>query len=96
MNIDLKGVHMDINQRIRDYLNKKLKRLSYAEDLIVDLLFTLTQETRGYSAEVTINFQFGTSAHIKVETFNIIKGIDLLFDKMDVKINKEKDKVQEH
>ncbi len=96
MNIDLKGVHMDITEQIRDYLNKKLKRLSYAEDLIVDLLFTLTQETKGYSAEVTINFRFGQSAHIKVESFNIIKGIDLLFDKLDVKINKEKDKIQEH
>jgi putative sigma-54 modulation protein len=96
MNVDVKGVHMDVNQRIHDYLNKKLKRLHYADDLIVDLLFTLTQETRGYSADVTINFRWGVQAHIKVELHNLIKAIDQLFDKMDEKITKEKEKIQDH
>ena len=96
MNVDVKGVHLDISQNVRDYLNKKLKRLGYAEDLIVDLLFTLTQDSKAYKAEVNINFRWGTSAHIGVEEFNLIKGIDQLFDKLDVKINKEKDKIQDH
>ena len=96
MNVDIKCGHMDVSRRIRTYMSKKLKRLRYAEDLLVDLLFTLTQETRGYTVEVTINFRWGTSAHIKVETFNIIKGIDQLFDKLDEKITKEKDKIQDH
>ena len=70
--------------------------MSYAEDLIVDLLFSLTQDAKAYKAEVNINFRWGTSAHIGVDTFNLIKGIDQLFDKLDVKINKEKSKIQEH
>jgi len=96
MNVDVKGVHLDISQNIRDHVNKKLKRLGYAEDLIVDLLFTLTQDAKAYKAEVNINFRWGTSAHIGVNAFNLIKGIDQLFDKLDVKINKEKEKIQEH
>ena len=96
MNVDVKGVHLDVSKRIHDYLNKKLKRLSYAEDLIVDMLFTLTQDTKAYKAEVNINFRWGTKAHIGVESYNIIKGIDQLLDKMDVKINKEKEKIQDH
>ena len=96
MNVDIKGVHMDVSQGMRDYLDKKMKRLSYADDLIVDLLFTLTQDTKAYKTEVNINFRWGTTSHIGVESFNIIKGIDQLFDKMDVKIIKEKEKIQEH
>jgi len=96
MNIDVKGVHLDISQKVRDYLNKKLKRLGYAEDLIVDLLFTLSQDSKAYKVEATINFRWGGSAHIGVDAFNLIKGIDQLFDKMDIKINKEKAKIQEH
>jgi len=96
MNIDVKGVHMDVSKRVHDYMNKKLKRLKFADDLLVDLLFTLTQETRGYTAEVNINFRWGTQAHIKVENFNIIKAVDALFDKMDEKITKEKEKIQDH
>jgi putative sigma-54 modulation protein len=96
VNIDVKGVHLDISQNVHDYLNKKLKRLGYAEDLIVDLLFTLSQDSKAYKTEVNINFRWGTSAHIGVNSFNLIKGIDQLFDKLDVKINKEKAKIQEH
>ena len=89
MNIDVKGVHLEITQEVRDYIDKKLKRLSYAEDLIIDLLLTLTQDNREYKLEVNINFRWGYTSHIGVESYNIIKGIDLLFDKMDVKINRE-------
>ena len=96
MKVDVKGVHLDVSQRIHDYLNKKMKRLSYAEEHIVDLLLTLTQDTKAYKVEANINFRWGTTAHIGVESFNIIKGIDQLFDKLDVKINKEKEKIQEH
>ena len=96
MNVDVKGVHLELSQNVHDYLNKKLKRLGYAEDLIVDLLFTLSQEAHEYKAEVNINFRWGTSSHIGVNAFNLIKGIEQLFDKMDVKINKEKEKIQEH
>lgn len=96
MNTDVKGVHMDVSKRVRDYLDKKLKRLHYAEDLIIDLLFTLTQEANAYKAEVNVNFRWGTQAHIKVDTFNIIKGIDQLIDKLDEKITREKEKIQEH
>lgn len=96
MNVDVKGVHMDIGKNVHEYLNKKLKRLGYAADLIVDLLFTFTQDAHAYRAEVNINFRWGSSAHISADSFNLIKGIDQLFDKMDVKINKEKEKIQEH
>lgn len=96
MNVDVKGVHLDVSQSVHDYLNKKLKRLGYAEDLIVDLLFTLSQDSKAYKAEVNINFRWGTTAHIGVKAFNLFKGIEQLFDKMDVKINKEKEKIQDH
>lgn len=96
MKTDVKGVHMDVSEEVHEYLQKKLKRLGYANDLIVDLMITLTQESRGYTAEVTINFRWGTSAHIRVETFNIIQAVDQLFDKLDEKVSREKDKIQDH
>jgi putative sigma-54 modulation protein len=96
MNIDVKGVHFEISEEVRDYIDKKLKRVNYAEDLIIDLLFTLTRDSRAYKLEVNINFRWGYSSHIKVESFQILKGVDILFDKMDNKINKEKEKIQDH
>lgn len=96
MNVDVKCVHFDMTKRVRDYLNKKVRRLGYAEGLIIDLLFTFTQDTRAYKLEANVNFRWGTSSHVGVDTFNIIKGIDQLLDKLDNKVNKEKEKIQEH
>jgi putative sigma-54 modulation protein len=96
MNIDIRGVHYDISENTKDHIDKKLKRLSYAEDLIIDLLITISHDKNGYVIEVTVNFKWGKGAHLKVETYELFKGIDNLFNKLDNKIAKEKEKIQEH
>ena len=96
MNVDIKGVHYDVSDNTREHVEKKLKRLEYAEDLIVDLLLTLAHDKNGYVIEATVNFKWGKGAHIKVDTFDLFKGIDNLFNKLDNKIAKEKEKIQEH
>jgi len=53
-------------------------------------------DVKGVHMDVTINFPWGTSAHIKVETLNIIQAVDQLFDKLDEKVTREKDKIQDH
>ena len=75
---------------------KKLHRLEYAEDIIVDLLITITHDKNGYVIEATLNFRWGKASHIEVTTFDLFKGIDNLFNKLDNKIGKEKEKIQEH
>jgi putative sigma-54 modulation protein len=95
MNIDIKGVHHEVDDETRDYINKKLHRIAYATELIVDLLFTITLEKQRYKLEVTMNFRWGASSHIRVTSFEIFKGVDILFDKLENKIQKEKERIQE-
>jgi putative sigma-54 modulation protein len=96
MNVEVKGVHYDVSHATREYIEKKIHRVDFAKDLIVDLLFTLTREKKGYKVECNVNFRWGSSAHVRVATFELFKAIDLLFDKLDSKIHKEKGKIQEH
>ena len=96
MNVDIRGVHYDISDNTREHVEKKMKRLDYADGLVVDLLMTITHDKNGYVIEVTLNFKWGKSAHIKVDTFDLFKGIDNLFNKLDNKIAKEKEKIQDH
>ncbi len=97
MNIDIKGVHFEITEKTKDFIDKKLQKIEHAKDLLVDLLFTLTKQTKGgYSIEATMNFRWGYSTHISVDSFDLYEGIDKLFDKMVQKINKEKEKIQGH
>jgi putative sigma-54 modulation protein len=96
MKTEIKGIHLEVSERISNYVDKKLPRLDFAKDLIVDFLMNLTREKNLYKIEATVNFRWGTSTHVGVEGFDLYKGIDDLFDKIEAKIEKEKSKVQAH
>ena len=96
MNLDITGIHLDITDGMRNYINKKLHRLEFATNYIIDLLFRLIKEKHGYKIETTINLKWGTSAHVHVDGFDIYESIDKLFDKIEAKVKKEKNKVQQH
>jgi putative sigma-54 modulation protein len=96
MNVEIKGIHLEVSERISNYVDKKLPRLDFAKDLIVDFLMNLTREKSLYKIEATVNFRWGASTHVGVEGFDLYKGVDDLFDKIESKIEKEKSKIQAH
>ena len=96
MNLEVKGVHFDVDDETKEMINKKLKRLSFAEEYIIDQLFTLTRIKNGYTCESNTNFKWGHSAHIRVDSVQLREGLDILFDKLELKVSKEKEKVQDH
>lgn len=96
MNTEIKGAHVEITDKIRDYVDKKMQRLDFAKDYLIDLLFHFSQEKSQYKLEVNINFRWGNSIHVGEDSFDIFEGIDKLLDKMELKIIKEKKKIQDH
>jgi len=94
MNTEIRAVHFTLRDETREYLEKKIERIHNAENMIVDLLFTLTKE-KEFSAEVNVNFRWGVSIHLKEKDFELDPAIDKLMDKLDAKISKEKEKVKE-
>jgi len=95
MNVDVRSVHFDLSEHSREYLNSKLSRIDYAKDMIVDLLFVFTKDAGQFRLEVTANFRWGKQAHIVESAPELNAGIDLLIDKLDQKITKEKEKIRE-
>ena len=94
MNIDIRSVHFTLRDDARDYLDKKIARLHNLENMIVDLLITLTKDKK-FSAEATVNFRWGVSVHIKEHDFELNPAVDKMMDKLEQKITKEKEKVKE-
>jgi len=94
MNIDIKSVHFTMREETRKYLDKKIARIRNAENMIVDLMITLTKD-KDFSAEATVNFRWGVSVHIKENDFELDPAVDKLIDKLEQKIIKEKEKVKE-
>jgi putative sigma-54 modulation protein len=94
MKTEIKSLHFAMRDETREYLERKLERLGYAKDLIVDIIFSFTKE-KEFKAECTINFRWGSQAHLVEEDFDLVAAIDKLIDKVEHKISKEKEKVQE-
>ena len=94
MNTEIKAVHFSLENAAKEHLEKQITRIHNAENMIVDLLFTLTKD-KDFSAEATVNFRWGVSIHLKEHDFELVPAIDKLMDKLDAKIAKEKEKVKE-
>jgi putative sigma-54 modulation protein len=92
MNIDIKAVHFTLRDDTKEYLNRKIVRIPNAENMIIDLLFTLTKD-KDFAVEATVNFRWGVSVHVKENDFEINAAIDKLIDKLEAKIIKEKEKI---
>jgi len=94
MNREIKAVHFTLHDDAKEYLNKKIERIHNAENMIVDLLVTITKE-KDFGVEATVNFRWGVSIHVKETDFDITAAIDKMMDKLEGKITKEKEKVKE-
>jgi putative sigma-54 modulation protein len=95
MTIDVRTVHFELGEASRAYLDGKLERIGYAKDMIVDLIVVITKE-KDFKLEATVSFRWGVQAHVEERDFEVDTGIDKLVDRLEQKITKEKEKVQEH
>jgi putative sigma-54 modulation protein len=95
MHVEIKGVHLEITEEMREHIEKRLPHLDHAKDVIIDFLVTITKDA-GYSVEANINFRWGSTAHISATSFDLFEGVDALFHKIDAKVTKEKQRIQEH
>ena len=96
MNLEVTGIHFNVTDAIKESIEKRLSRLEFAQSHIIDLLFKLIKDNRMYKVEVKINFRWGSSAHISVDGFDIYEELDRIFDKIESKVKKEKNKIQAH
>ena len=93
MNINLKAEKFTLDEEQKVFLDKKLERIKYAEELITDLLFNIKFEKK-FLFDCTINFRWGANAHVSADDFDFTAGANKLIDVLDQKIKKEKDKIQ--
>lgn len=97
MTTEVRGVHYEVDDTIREYIDRKVARLDFARDLVVELPITITKGTKdGFDLETTVHFRWGKSTHVGVKSFDVHKGVDALFDKLEEKIAREKAKLQHH
>ena len=60
MEISIKALKFELDEKDREYCEKKLERIRYAEDLIVDLVASIKFDKQ-YTVDTTVNFRWGTT-----------------------------------
>ena len=97
MKYDIKGVHYDLTDVTKEFLESKLSKISYGDEYVMGLHFTLSKGkgTNDWKAEAKITFKWGTIAYIEETAFNLHEAIAEVIEKLDHKITKEKEKIQD-
>ncbi len=83
-----------LEQEQQELIEKKLKRIKYAEEWLVDLTLRIKLDKK-FIFECTLNFRWGASTHIESDDYDFAAGLNKLLDILDQKVKKEKDKMQE-
>jgi putative sigma-54 modulation protein len=96
MNIEIRGVHYDVKDEDKDYIDKKMHRIQFAQDDIIDLHFSVILEKKLFKLEVTVHFRWGHEVFIHVDDFVLYEGIDKLIDKLEARVSKEKERIKRH
>ncbi|WP_020612569.1 ribosome hibernation-promoting factor, HPF/YfiA family [Sediminispirochaeta bajacaliforniensis] len=97
MNLEIKGVHYDVSDSTKEFITKKLERVDFAKEYMVDLAITITKEKPGYTVEASVHFRWGHSSHVTAPpTHELYEGIEQMIDKLEHVVRKEKDRIKDH
>ena len=97
MTVNVKGVHYNVSDNTKEYIDKRLEKLDFADELIVELHIVITKETKGFfTVEAKLHFRWGEHSHMKVEERELYKALDELVDKLQIKVSREKEKIKQH
>jgi putative sigma-54 modulation protein len=97
MNTTIKSVHFDADELTKELIETRLQKLEFAADKIEDMDFTLTKEKdHSFELEAKIHFRWGQHDIVKNGGYELHKAITELIDKVDQKVRKEVDRIQDH
>lgn len=94
MTTSVNAVGFDFEKDQLDLINKKIERIKYAEDLIVDFALKV-KEDKKFIFDATVHFRWGSVAHVSAEDYDFAAALNKMMDTLDQKVHKEKEKIQE-
>jgi len=97
MNLEIRGIHYNVSDTTKEFFEKKLERIEFATDYLVDLLINVHKEPhQSYKIEAKVHFQWGLTKMVGAEGHELYEAIEYFVDKLDLLIRKEKGKVKDH
>ncbi len=95
MRIDINGHQMEVTPALRDYAQEKLGRLTRHYEQALDTRMILSVDKLEHRAEATIHAP-GKTLFADAQASDMYAAIDLLADKLDRLVLKQKEKQKDH
>jgi putative sigma-54 modulation protein len=95
MQITVSGHHVEVTPALKQYVEKRLERVTRHFDQISGVQCTLTVEKLSHKAEANVQLR-GGSVHGEATDTHMYAAIDSLADKLDRLIKKQKEKNTDH
>ena len=95
MRIETYGQQIEVTPALREYVETKLGRLSRLFDQPLELRTQLSLDKPDHRAEATLKVA-GKTLHADARAIDMYAAIDLLADKLDRMLVKEKQKMVDH
>lgn len=95
MQVNITGLHLEITEALRDYVEEKFERLERHFDRIITVQVILQVEKLKQKAEATLHVA-GREVVGNSEHSDMYAAIDLLVDKLDRQLIKHKEKQLDH
>ncbi len=95
MQITYTGRHVDFAQEMKDYFEKRMKKIKFYYDQILIIDVVMDMQRRKYSVEVKLS----ANHDFFVATANSAswqEAIDTVTDKIETEVKKKRDKITEH
>ena len=97
MEIKIQGTkNFEVSKNIKSYLLKRIEKLNYFKSHIDTISFHFKTEKLIYKISATISIKKFGLYKFEAKAENMYSVIDKVIHKMDVKINREKTKIQKH
>ncbi|MCY4642152.1 MAG: ribosome-associated translation inhibitor RaiA [Gammaproteobacteria bacterium] len=95
MQIDITGHHLKVTTALRNYVEKKFKRLTKHFDNVINIHVVLTVEKLTHKAEASLHVR-GNRIFANSNNEGMYAAVDSLVDKLDRQIVKHKEKLKDH
>jgi len=97
MNLEIRGIHYNVTDTTKEFFEKKLHRIEFAADNLVEILIAVHKEPhQSYRIEAKVHFKWGLTKIVHADAHELYEAIEYFVDKLESLIRKEKGKMKEH
>ena len=95
MHVDITGHHIEVTESLKAYVRDRASKIEHHFDTVHDVHFTLTVDKTGHIAEATACVP-GKRLHVKSIDDNMYVAIDKLYEKLNRRVRKHKERIKQH